>query len=193
MNVIQKYCFNKDIAIIGNSSNLLNKKCGNHIDKYDVVVRINYGPLFIDKYYEFIGKKTDIISYGMTQLHTALQISNLRKPKFNLFPIRLDHNEIDYKKYNGFSNPVFSSREHYLELKSNFGNFKPSTGAATINYFLKNIDFKSLHLYGFDFFENESKTTRNPLGSYYYKDHNSYFEKKYIMSILRNDVKLHVL
>lgn len=188
MNDFGKYCDNKTIAIIGNSSKLLNNKFGKIIDGHDIVVRMNHAPKFSKAYATSVGAKTDIISYGLSRLDIAKQISNMCNPLYNLFLIRCNGPIKDPSVYNGFKNPIHGTIEEYKELKEKFNSFKPSTGAVTINFFIKNTNFKKINLYGFDFFNSSSKITKNEFGSYNYKDHDPLLERDYINSILSDNI-----
>lgn len=188
MNSIQQYCNNKTIAIIGNSSKILSNRFGKAIDSHDIVVRINHAPKFIKQYPDSVGSKTDMMSYGLTRLEQAKHISDICKPNYNLFLIRCNGEIKDYSVYHCFKNPVHGTIEEYRELKKHFNLFKPSTGAVTINYFINNINFNKLDLYGFDFFKSSSKISKNEFGSYHYKDHDDQLESNYINSILRDNI-----
>ena len=64
MNIegIKKYCEDKSIIIVGNSTSILNKKLGDFIDSHDIVIRINHG--FPRKQFvESTGKKTNIWTF----------------------------------------------------------------------------------------------------------------------------------
>ncbi len=191
MNSIKQYCDNKTIAIIGNSSKIINKKFGKEIDNHDIVVRINHAPKFMKLYPDSVGTKTTIMSFGLSRLEIAKQIAELCKPLYNLFLIRCNGEITDYSPYHSFKNPVHSSTDEYKELKKQFDTFKPSTGSVTINYFLKNINYNKIDLYGFDFFNSSSKIVKNEFGSYHYKDHDIKLESNYINSILSDRVIIH--
>jgi len=60
VNDIKKKFFKKKIILIGNSKNVLEKKIGNEIDKFDIVVRFNGTPTKL--YKEYIGIKTDLMA-----------------------------------------------------------------------------------------------------------------------------------
>ena len=47
MNSLEKFCENKRIAIVGNSSKILSHNYGDIIDAHDIVVRINHAPKYI--------------------------------------------------------------------------------------------------------------------------------------------------
>lgn len=190
MNSLQKFCDNKKIAIIGNSSRILNNNYGNIIDNHDIVVRINHAPKFIHKYPNSVGTKTTIMSYGISRLDLAKEISNTCNPLYNLFLIRCNGEIKDYSPYRHFKNPFHGNIEQYKKIKSNFGAFKPSTGVVTINFFIENINFSKLNLFGFDFFKSSSSIKRNEFGSYIYKDHSADLEQIYINSVLTDKVTL---
>jgi hypothetical protein len=60
LNQLKKYFSNKKLILIGNSRDVLKKKIGNKIDKFDIVVRFNGTPT---KFYkEYIGTKTDVMA-----------------------------------------------------------------------------------------------------------------------------------
>jgi hypothetical protein len=188
MNSIEQYCNNKTIAIIGNSSKILSNKSGKAIDDHDIVVRINHAPKYMKSYPDSVGTKTTIMSYGLSRLDLAKQISGICNPLYNLFLIRCNGEIKDYSVYHDFKNPVHGTIDEYKELKLKFAHFKPSTGSVTINYFIKNINFSKLDLYGFDFFKSASKLSKNEFGSYHYKDHDDQLERTYINSILNDKV-----
>jgi len=188
MNSIQKFCNNKSIAIVGNSESLLNNTLGNKIDEHDIVVRINHAPKYISKFPKNVGTKTTIMSYGISKLQFPQQISKICNPEYNLFLIRCNGQITNYNQYSCFKNPVHGTIEEYSKLSSQFGKFKPSTGACTINYFVNNINFSKLSLFGFDFFNSASKFKKNAFGSYYYKDHNDTFEKQFINNTLNDKI-----
>lgn len=181
------FCENKSIAVIGNSSILLNNKFGLLIDAHDIVVRINNAPKYICKYPENAGHKTTVMSYGMSNLRIAKQMSNICNPEYTLFLIRCN-GAINTNDYTQFKNAVHGDIQEYSELKSNFTGYKPSTGIVTINYFFKNIKFSKLSLYGFDCFESSSGFKINQFGSYLYKDHNQILERSYLNKLMKDNI-----
>lgn len=188
MNSIKQYCNNKTIAIVGNSSKILSNKYGKAIDEHDIIVRMNHAPRYMKSYADSVGTRTTIMSYGLSNLSIAKQVQSMCSPLFSLFLIRCNGEIKDYTVYHDFKNPVHGTIEEYRELKTMFGSFKPSTGSVTINYFIKNINFSKLDLYGFDFFKSSSKLSKNEFGSYHYKDHDDQLERTYINSILNDKV-----
>lgn len=54
----------KRVAIIGGADSVLQKKLGEYIDNFDVVVRTNKGVEIIEKQQEFVGTKTDFLFHA---------------------------------------------------------------------------------------------------------------------------------
>jgi len=180
---IRQYCKNKSIIIVGNSSNILNSNNGAFIDSHDIIVRMNYAYPVNPEYYNAIGKKTNIYIANMSR--STIVERQINKNNLN-FILRLTP----------WGEPVNSNIlyqiniENYNKLKIKFGEYKPSTGALTINFFKENIDYKLVNIIGFDFFLHADKFKKNEFKSYYYKDHNHSLEKKYILECLNEKTKL---
>lgn len=51
----------KRVAIIGGADSAYKEKLGEYIDAFDVVVRVNNGVRVIEKYKEYVGKRTDFL------------------------------------------------------------------------------------------------------------------------------------
>ena len=51
----------KKVALVGPAEYLTKLNTGEYIDSFDVVVRVNRGTEVIDKYFNSIGKRTDIL------------------------------------------------------------------------------------------------------------------------------------
>jgi len=56
----QNYLSGKRVALIGPAEYLTKLDTGKYIDSFDIVVRVNRGTEVIDKYFNSIGKRTDI-------------------------------------------------------------------------------------------------------------------------------------
>ena len=164
------------ILIIGNSYEVLNKKLGEKIDKFDIVVRV--GKYNIEGFEEYIGSKTDIIStiyyniresdkdkklilvnhYDLDDKTQIIPINNLNLENVIHTHTRNDDIEI----MNFFKNNL----SHSIDLCDN--NF--SLGFRTIFLVLKLFpDFKT-YIHGFDFFKS---------GYYFNPDHNRNFGNKH--------------
>lgn len=178
---IKEYCKGKSIIIVGNSSNILNKNQGNFIDSHDIVVRINYAIPIRRNLKNDTGIKTNIYIAGISKSKRVLKlIENIKLD----YILRLS----PYGEKIVQSNVYQDSIKNYNQVKQEFNAYKPSSGCLAINFFCKHINFKSLTLIGFDFFNNSSRP--NIFKSYLYKDHDPMYEKKYIISKLNNKVKL---
>lgn len=57
----QNYLSGKRVALVGPAAYLTKLNTGKHIDSYDVVVRINRGTELLDRYFNSLGKRTDIL------------------------------------------------------------------------------------------------------------------------------------
>ena len=57
----QNYLNGKKVALVGPAEYLTKLNTGKYIDSFDVVVRINRGTEVIDKYFDSIGSRTDIL------------------------------------------------------------------------------------------------------------------------------------
>jgi hypothetical protein len=180
---IKKYCKDKSVIIVGNSSRILDAEYGKLIEGHDIVVRMNGACPVKSIFFKNIGRRTDIYVVSYKSTEKSKRILDLVKPVFGL---RL--NTSDY-----FYHPMcyFAKHADYSELNAKFKDCKPSTGALTVNFFKKNIDYKELSLIGFDFFESINSLNRpNPLGSYLYKDHDPSQEVLFIESILDEKTKI---
>jgi 5,10-methylene-tetrahydrofolate dehydrogenase/methenyl tetrahydrofolate cyclohydrolase len=176
---LKKYCKNKNIIIVGNSSNLLNKENGQFIDSHSIVIRVNHGYPIKTDYRKNIGNKTDIYCVSISRTDI---VNNILKNSNFKFILRLTSFNSDLNQ----TSVIYGNRLEYTELKKKFGGYKPSTGSVLINFIIKNIEFKHLNLIGFDFFENESRFKKNKLGSFLYKEHDTQFEKNFILSCLEH-------
>tara|TARA_Y100000592_G_scaffold39988_1_gene63446 strand:+ start:4443 stop:5858 length:1416 start_codon:yes stop_codon:yes gene_type:complete len=157
---------NKRVLVIGNGSSLLDNECGDIIDSYDIVIRINHClTKGIEKY---VGTKTDI--WATTHLHYH------KNPNKTTFYPSEKHNvkvvwkrtsnvkKIDMSKFNKNVNlfTMFKRKDNYDVMKDyNWKNLKikhePCTGLLTICTALK--FFKNVDVIGFDFYTDSDKPT----------------------------------
>jgi hypothetical protein len=172
---IKEFCKGKSIIIVGNSARILNGKYGKLIDSYDIVIRINKGykhrqNLYSDK----IGNKTTILALGLKSATLSANVIQSNTVKYLMSSI--PHSDrLDYP------NIYDVSLETYNNLKDSLGGFKPSTGISTYNFFNRYINFESLDLIGFDFFQSSTRQ-RNQLGHCYVLDHNGIKESDFFQS-----------
>ena len=141
---IQEFLKNKSICLLGNARSILKNE--KNIDKFDVVCRMNRGtPQGKTKY---IGSRTDIL-FISTKFHDNLRCNF--NAKYVIWMTKSQGLATKWIKENAFQNPP----EDWEELKSQFPDEKlPSTGLLSIYFLLNHIDFKSLTIYGFDFFKS---------------------------------------
>lgn len=182
---IKRICDNKNIIIVGNSSNILKSHKGSYIDSHDIVVRINHALPLKPVFSPHIGSKVNCYCAGISSATRVKQIlSNYNK--ILKFALRLN--------YHGekFDSPItyFGTRYDYDELKESFKEYKPSTGSLAINFFTKYINYNQLNLIGFDFFKSDNSSKKNELGSFLYKDHSPLLERKFIEGVVNTKTSI---
>ena len=155
---IKRMCKNKNIVLVGNSSSIMNYKWGSFIDQHDVVIRMNNGFNSSDKV-AFLGRKTDIISCSFPSYRSFKQCSNFfsKVPYLLWLNHRLKERYIPTQKE--YKNDFFYNCRDlvcYTPLKDFFEPQRPSTGIITTNWLVKNLEYKSLTLVGFDFMKTKS-------------------------------------
>ena len=176
LSKLQSYLANKDIVLLGNSRSILTNE--KNIDKYDVVCRINRGKP--EGKEQFIGSRTDILFLATKMREPAIKQDF--NPKFVVWTTECQKLALPWVMENAIQNPA----EDWRELKSNLPAL-PSTGYVTINFLLKHINFKSLTIYGFDFFKS---------GTWYHNLRNQKWhcfkeEEKLIKEMIKNkNIKL---
>ncbi len=168
---IQKFCKGKKMCIIGNADSVLKRK--RRIDSnFDIVGRMNRGTPKGKE--EFIGSRTDILF-----LSTGLSKRNVQssfKPVFTVWMTECKRLAHPWVLRNAIQNPKMDWRELHKELGIN-----PSTGMMTLNFIIKHIDFKSLTIYGFNFFKTKSWYNTKPDDG---KKHSGQKEEKKIMKMV---------
>ena len=169
---LQQYCQGKRIIIVGNSGKMIGSNSVKIIDSYDIVIRINNGYQFRrTSLADSIGFKTNILAIGMKSATLASTVIKSNSLDYILSPI-IYSERLDY------SNVFNVDNETYNLLKDQLGDFKPSTGISTYNFFNRFINFERLDLIGFDFFVS-STNQRNALGHLYVKDHDGIKEMEF--------------
>lgn len=143
---IQEFCKDRRICLIGNADSVLKGK--RKIDtEFDIICRMNRGSSRGKE--QFIGRRTDILflSTGMSNRN----IQNDFFPKHVVWMTVCNRLACDWVLRNAIQNPPEDWRGLYKELKIN-----PTTGIMSLNFLLKHIEFKSLTIYGFDFFKTKT-------------------------------------
>jgi len=191
---IQEYCKGKSIALVGNSSNILRKRRGQEIDEHDIVIRMNHSVNVISQHYKDIGKRTDIYDCEVSPTHLVKTLIEKSNSKYVTRLIRWGDPKTNIKEklIVNFADKIFlGDPETHKNLKQNHFtyNVKPSTGAAIFNFLLQFTEFKSIDLYGFDFFTSgsELRNSMNEFQSYNYKDHSSQYESEYFKRFINED------
>ena len=149
---------NNECIIVGNASNILNKKLGNTIDSFENVVRFNR--FKINEYKEDLGTKCThwVVGYNLITDNMAVNNGYFKN---NLNRLKLEHPELkqiivitstltkkkDFYKINELKNSV-GVELIYKEYKP-FFKIKPTSGFMAIKYFLSK--YKETSITGFDF------------------------------------------
>ena len=142
---IQRFCKDKRICILGNANSILNGK--KDIDSFDVIGRMNRGTPRGKE--QFIGSRTDILflSTHMSGENVLASFS----PQFIVWMTICHRLASSWVLKNAIQNPEKDWKALYDKLSIN-----PTTGMMALNFMLKHIDFKSLDIYGFDFFKTKT-------------------------------------
>ncbi|SFS97542.1 glycosyltransferase family 29 protein [Sphingobacterium wenxiniae] len=168
----EKWFKDKRVAIVGGADSAFKDKLGNYIDNYDVVVRINKGVDVIERYSEYIGKRTDILFHSLGEGQDELNGGS----KFNIklwkkmcvekiiFPFNSNDNKYNHNVLVNFFNKTKGrvricelDYEQYQKIKEDLQGYSPTTGFAAIHTIL-NSPCKEVYITGVTFF----KTPHNP-------------------------------
>ena len=168
---IQNYLKDKQICLLGNARSILNAP--KDIDKYEIIIRMNRGiPNDKEKY---IGTRTDVLC-------TSTRNDTYELRKFNAKYV-IWMTKCQKLLGSGIYNYIQNPPSDWQTLKDKYPTDKlPSTGCIVINFLLRHIQFKTLTIYGFDFFKT---------GTHYHNMinqtwHPGEFERQLIMTMLSN-------
>lgn len=200
LSTIRNFLENKNIAIVGNAESIFKKQNGRNIDEADIIIRMNRGYIR-DKKSQ--GSKTTIWCGACANISEQI-IKKEFNPEFLIYTDK-NNNKIfesfdeksDYLKEKLFCyDEKFHNELIYeKENKEKFQEKKPTTGCLMINFLIKEINFKSLSIYGFDFFETNNLYNKDNLEEIRNtRPHNFNYEKKYILDLVeknKNKVKLY--
>lgn len=173
---IQLYGKGKSVCLLGNANSILNEQ--KDIDSYDIVCRMNRG--YPQDKESYIGSKTNILflSTGIT----GRSIQKKYNPSFLVWCTVCYRLASPWTLRNAIQNP----QEDWDELNKKIG-INPTTGMLALNFILKHIDFKSLHIYGFDFFKTKTwYNTRIDNG----QKHSGRKEKELFMGMICDNPKI---
>lgn len=172
-DLIREYFADKDVVLLGNSVEVMTQEKGDWIESFDLVCRCGKGILIDDEFKPAIGSRTDVWFtgdlrskiYGNKQRNafktTSLILYSRSKRNFDR-----EEEMPDNIKESGIAYDMFTHEENKNWMKS-FGSVsgewdsvRPSMGLNAIKYLVEEVEtYKSLTIYGFDFFV---KYTKNP-------------------------------
>ena len=163
---ISEFLENKRVVIVGPAMYLKDKKLGNLIDNYDIVIRLNKGHNMIEDKINF-GSRTDILYHCVNQhednggLITDKIYNEIKYIKF-CYPILntndkssfINGNLEDFNKINvNYLNKIsIINKEKYLKLEKNI-TCRPNTGIISILDIL-DYNIKELWITGFTLFKD---------------------------------------
>ena len=149
-NVLFEVLKDKKVALVGNAQSLLEAPRP-EIDDFDVVVRVNKGPL-VAKKIKNIGDKThvNLISAFHGSINKLLPMS---KHTVYMSPLKRELLSSEQK-----SALLFYPIEWWNELYDVIGS-RPSTGCMGIDLISRFIGGGELHLFGFDFWRSATSYT----------------------------------
>ena len=181
----QEYCKDKTIAIVGNSSCIFNKSYGAKIDKHDIVIRFNW---IIEKdlkrFATHTGQKFNVYVYAIKSPGRFQSLISRNNIKNKDFIIRTRHDDSHYLSEKATKNILYYCDKEFrdsIPLHLFTRCKEASAGAMTLQFLLDCVDFKSISLFGFDFFKSaDSKPSMsNEFRSFYFMSHNKKDEKDF--------------
>ena len=193
LSKFQEYCKGKTIAIVGNSSCIFNKSHGSDIDSHDIVIRFNWTiDKPIHKWHANLGGKFNVYVYAIKSYSRILRYIKSGLLNDKDFIIRVRHDDAyklpslhaSVKKDKNIKKILYYNQSEFKEsLPVNWFNKKePSAGAIILQFLIDCVDFKSISLYGFDFFETSTETPQesNEFQSFFYRAaHDKQAEKNF--------------
>ncbi len=197
IEVILDILENKNIVLVGNSVEILNHQKGNHIDSFDVVIRMGKGyPR--SRMNKHIGKKMDIWASGF--LRAEAHMDRIKVPKL-LNRTRIDLNkprEVDGEWVTMFTDEELFEIYDEFGYENNATLGRPSNGFIVLLWLIKKAwVWKSLTLIGFDFFaksapfkvgEMHPNSWHLPRNTVSEIPHNVPAEKEYALEMSRNGI-----
>ena len=186
----------KKVCVIGNGPSVTEKKIGDLIDKFDVVIRVNN---FITKNYEeYVGSKTTYAVISPACKFSS-ELKNLSKNNIYVFGaqytqaddivsriMRNDGCQVNIKKENILCHELYF--DNLIVMLNLLKNQWPSTGMVAIQWA---VDFfkKPVYIYGFDLSINNNGIIEHYFNHETKEDehHNFYAEKKRIEFMIKNN------
>jgi len=168
---------NKSIALIANSSDLLDRSLGGLIDSHDIVIRFNS--------YKLLDKDTGV----KTTIHASIYLQDENLNEY--VPIRfilsnsLSNWSNKLVKIDKYKQGSILKYSHHAIIPSNFKEPHPSTtGFSTLILLLKLGGYHKINMFGFNFYEDGVNSIfRNDAGMdmSISNVHNYLFEKEFII------------
>lgn len=174
---VLSYFHGKDIALVGNAESVLHKY--HPIDEYEVVCRINAGS---PKGKEVaLGTRTDVLFTGNWSLRPEI-INEMMPDLIVAYYSRGEELppwlQLDPRVYQWQGVP---------DLKDRLGK-NPSTGLAAFYIITRLTEFRSLTLYGFDWWKTKTWHT----GIRWFDAHNPEGEKEFVFEVNKRDSRIRV-
>jgi hypothetical protein len=167
----------KSIALIANSSDLLNRNHGDLIDSHDIVIRFNS--------YKLSKPHTGT----KTTMHASVYLQNENLDQY--VPIRfiLSNHSTNWSKklktIDKFKQGSILKYNHHVIIPQNFKEPHPSTtGFSTLILLLKLGGYEKINMFGFNFYEGGDSSIYRTDGGMQLpisKVHNYNFEKNFVM------------
>ena len=175
---IQAYCRGKRLAIVGNSSLLLEREDGARIDACDLVVRMNHGYPRASTL-RATGSRTDIWVCSFNDRARQISERDLFKARY-ILRLQPDRAHLDPR----LEPDVYVQEPiDYDELRRQLGGEFPSTGCMAIWFFLERVGaLADVQLFGFDFFQrpNFDRVGRAP----FHDVHNPEVERRFLTELV---------
>lgn len=181
--MIRKLTDNKSIAIIGNAQSLFDNNWSELINKYDVILRMNFGIYLNQEQIEKTTNRCDIYTENrnLTCLSNWDKYNKLQEPKLKVLTSpyaskKKDHLGIDW----------FLPNEYIHKYKKELNNFNPTTGYRNIRLFIDLDNFIELGIFGFDFFATHNFFSKDSKTN----THNLNLEKDKLLKFFEKDSRI---
>jgi len=178
--------FQKNIIIVGNSSQLLDLQQGKHIDSYDIIIRFNFALENLSP--EITGIKTNIWSYAMVNEKTCKKVykNTKYKPEYTM---RYGNTPLNISEKD-FVFPPQPYKKECIDLLKLKQKKIPSSGFVILYYILNYCKPKSITIIGFDSFRHPNYYNMQNNNARC-KWHDGDQERKYIQEI--NKKNFHII
>ena len=176
----------KRIAFVGPAAYVKGKKQGNHIDSFDIIIRVNDPTVIPESEYADLGSRTDILYHN---LHTGIFTSDkleelLNTPLQCIVGLPIDSRQDNFKQVcDGKVTMSVISQYTYEGIKEEIG-IDPLTGMVAIGDLLSS-ELTELYITGFDFYEQDEvyHDNRKPQSTQGYEVHQPQKQLEWFMGI----------